>query len=51
MQVCLERKKKENIIKWWSPFEGYTLNRIPYLCKRELVYTAFKVKDIRVSLI
>jgi dihydroorotase len=49
MQVCLERKKKENIIvKCGYPFEGYIFNlELPIPCKRRIYYTAFKVKDIR----
>ena len=43
--------KKENIIAkcGWSPFEGYTFkSRITHtFVNGELVYTAFKVKDIR----
>lgn len=45
--------KKENILYkcGWSPFEGYTFkSRITHtLVNGQLVYSAFKVKDIRVA--
>jgi dihydroorotase len=43
------KKKKILLLNGWSPFEGYTFkSRITHtFVNGELVYTAFKVKDIR----